>query len=839
MRTIIVSVVAASLFLSTQAVEAFDLVKGGQPAATILLPATPNPSEQAAAGLVAKYVAQATGARLATVKEPGQLQGNVISIGRTDAAKAAGVTEAGLVCDGYRLAVKGNTLFVLGRDLPYDPAKTTGWGGTRGTYRGAFGLLQALGFRWVAPGEKGTYFPPVADGVLSAPDTLDVTYVPPFMYHMTRFDRYADWSWANSFRTAANFYIHGGHTWDVFVPKELWDKHPEYFAMDKNGQRIKPTGFNNMLCPTNPEVISLLAEGLRKKFDEGYDVVELGQSDGFWPCHCPKCQALGPAYGTDQVHYAHAKAIAEVYKTHPNKFVLMTIYGPTKTPSKVVTEYPPNTMFELCSSDEDFINRWAPKARGGATCYVYYFGTFQHRGLLPKQSAAYMSREIAKLHRLGIRGIYWCGGSENWPSEGPTYYALAQAALDPAADPAASLNEYCTLLYGKAGPIMAQYYSVLQGRLGRDDGSLSLNEALVKNYPPSLLERAGALLAQAKGMTQGDERATNWLRLTDYGHRYIRTMADVAHLYGAYEINRTVDNLKQVQAAAEAFRKVVDEIEGLEKADPKFVRDYFPNYRLWKDGARTDAKQIGSPFKWDFNAILAANLLPGRDRNSAVIPRLPNPPAMEGRFDDPAWRGVEPIALSEIAMGQVLAPTRMRMGYDDKNLYFAFECAEPLIDEMNVRECKRDGPVWRAECVEVVLDPFAEGTKHMHFIATPFATGIYDARRGYIDDPLHPLVLSGGEDATWNPEWKHAFSIDKERKTWTVEMAIPFTSLEVPPPADGSRWRANFARERNRANWGLDKYKTAAQDVYLWSPNLQKVSILDATAAGDLYFGRK
>ena len=839
MRTIIASAAVALLFLAAPSARAFDLVKAGQPAATVLLPKAPDPTEQAAANLLQKYVALATGARLQVVKEPERPQGNVISVGHTDAAGAAGITENGLVCDGYRLAVKGDTLFVLGRDLPLDTAKVANWAGTRGTYRAAFGLLQALGFRWVVPGEKGTYFPVLTGNTLSAPDALDITYTPSFLYHMTRFDRFGDWTWANSFRTAANFYVHGGHTWDLFVPKELWDQHPEYFAMDKNGQRVKPTGFNNMLCPTNAGVIALLADGLRKKFDEGFEVVELGQSDGFWPCHCPQCKALGAGYETDQVHYAHAKAIAEAYKTHPNKFALMTIYGPTKTPSKVVTEYPPNTMFELCSSDEDFISRWAPKAKGGSTCYVYYFGLYQHRGLLPKQSAAYMTREIAKLYRLGIRGIYWCGGAESWPAEGPTYYALAQAALDPAANPAASLSEYCSLLYGKAGPIMTQYYGVLQSRLGRDDGALSLNEALVKNYPPSLLERADALLTQAKGMTGGDERAANWLRLAEYGHRHIRLMANVAHLYAAYEINRTVDNIKQIQAAADAFRKFVDEVEGLDKSDPAFVRDYFVNYRLWREGVRTNAKQIGSPFKWDFNAILAANLLPGRDRNSAVIPRLPKPPAMEGRFDDAAWKGVEPVALNEIAMGKVEAPTRMRMGYDDKNLYFAFECAEPLIDEMKVRDCKRDGPVWRTECVEVVLDPFAEGTKHMHFIATPSATGVYDARRGYIDDPLHPLVLSGSDDGTWNPEWRHAFTIDKERKTWTVEMAIPFAALEVPPPSDGSRWRANFARERNRAYWGLDKYKNAAQDVYLWSPNLQKVSILDSTAAGDLYFGRR
>lgn len=839
MRNILGVMLTAVILSGIPSAQALDLVKTGASAGTIVLPKEPNASEQAAAQLLQKYIQLATGARLEIVSEPAEAKMNIISVGRTERAGKAGVSDDKLVFDGYRLVVKGNTLYVLGRDLPFDPQKISGWAGTRGTYQAAFGLLQQLGFRWVVPGDKGTYLPQLADKTLAAPDTLDITYTPPFMYSMSRFDRFGEWSWANGFRIAVTFYTQGGHTWEPFVPASLWEQHPEYFAMDKNGQRMKPAGHNHFLCPTDPDVMKLLADGIRKEFDEGYDLVQLGQSDGFTPCHCPRCKALGDGYETEQVHVCHSKVMQAVYKTHPGKQVGMIIYGPTKTPSRIVTEYPPNTVFELASVDEDFVKLWAPKAPGGATEYVYYFGAWQLRGLLPKQSPATIAREVKKLYKLGIRGIYWCGGCENWGAEGPAYYMAGCLMNDPAISPALVLNEYCNLLYGKSGMVMVQYYGALQSRLGRDDGGLSLNESLVKNYPAAVLERADALMAQAKDMAAGDERALNWLRLADYSRRQIRLMANVTHLYAAYEINRTVENLKQVQQAVEVFRKFVDEIEGLDKTDPVFVKDYFPKYDLWKKFVRTNYKQIGSPFKWDFDAILAANLLPGRDRNSAVIRRLSQAPVLDGKLDDAAWKDVAPITLNEIAMGKIETPTRMRMGYDDKALYVAFECEEPLIADMKVRECKLDGPVWRTECIEILFDPFAEGLKYMHFIATPFATGVYDGRRGYIDDPLNPLVLANAEDTSWNPEWKHAFTIDAERKVWTLEVAIPFSTLEAPMPADGAHWRANFARERNRATWDAPQFKDAAQQIYLWSPNLQKVSITDQTAFGDIYFGKK
>ncbi|MDP6355790.1 MAG: hypothetical protein QF473_11835, partial [Planctomycetota bacterium] len=71
------------------------------------------------------------------------------------------------------------------------------------------------------------------------PDDLDLSHNPPFTYVVGRMYKWNDWSMANNFRSAVRMYTRGGHTWVEFVPKSLWDKHPEYFRL-QGGKRIKP-----------------------------------------------------------------------------------------------------------------------------------------------------------------------------------------------------------------------------------------------------------------------------------------------------------------------------------------------------------------------------------------------------------------------------------------------------------------------------------------------------------------------------------------------------------------------------------------------------------------------
>lgn len=811
---------------------AFDLVREGRACATIVLPETPSEIEQAAANTLVRYLKQATGVALPMVREGAAPPGALVSVGHTQMAATAGLSEEGLRYDGYRLQVKGRVLYLYGRDVSREPGLPA-WVGARGTQRAALALLERLGFRWVLPTEQGVRIPSLA--IAAVPDDLNVVHNPPFMYATGRMNRWGDWSLANGFRTAIKLFTRGGHTWVEYVPASLWETHPEYFRM-QGGQRIQPVGDNYFLCPSNPAVIELLAEGIRKKFDEGYELVQLGQSDGYEPCECPSCRALDkPGEFHEQVHVPHYEVIRKVGQTHPNKQVHLLIYGPTAHPSAKVDRYPPNAVLEICSSDEEKIRYWSARAPGGCTVYVYYMGTYHETGLAPKFSPRRMAEEIRKLHRLGVKGIYFCGGGENWGAEGPTYYVAGRMMEDPTADWSRLLDEYCETAFGKAARTMRRYYDLLYSRVDSDartlDGAQRIFPAM---FPLPVLDRLDTLLAVARREAADDARALGWLRLVELSDKHFSLIAKAYHQYAAYEANRTLENLRRTGEAVAAYRAFADQLLSLGKTEPQFVSAFFPNYGAWNEVA-TNCNHLGSPFKWDFEALLRAKVLPGQDRAQGRVARLGTAPVLDGVLEEDAWQGVAWQNLQEVSLGSLEAKTRFRIGYDNQALYLAVECEEPLIEEMVVKNYVRDGPLFRTECVEVFLDPEGQGKKILHFIAAPTEGGRYDARKGYLTDPLHPLVLKGAEDTSWNPEWKHAFAIDKAGRRWTMEIALPFASLGVAPPVPGTRWRVNIGRERNKASWG-ERYPRVPIELSLWSPNLQKASFMDPSVFGEMVF---
>jgi hypothetical protein len=129
------------------------------------------------------------------------------------------------------------------------------------------------------------------------------------------------------------------------------------------------------------------------------------------------------------------------------------------------------------------------------------------------------------------------------------------------------------------------------------------------------------------------------------------------------------------------------------------------------------------------------------------------------------------------------------------------------LKEIEVQPMGRDGRCWRAECIELVLDPFAAREKCYHFVINPEPNSCYDVRLGFITDPRDSLYR--GEDKSWNGEWEYFPVIDKEKKKYTVEIKIPFRTLGVESPKSGTMWAANFGREND------------GSDVGLWSPNLE------------------
>jgi hypothetical protein len=816
------------------------IVRENQTVAAVVIPASPNVSERLAAEAMVTYLTMA-GTRPTVISDDVDVPRPAISIGRTRLAATAAIDDRGLVHDGYRIRAIGDVVYVIGRDVPPpEPAAFYMNRGITGTYKGALALLEELGIRFVQPSPAGIHIP--SDRNLSLDSALDVTHRPPFAYAYFGRPEWGDWNTANNFRLATNLFTGGGHTWEEFLSADLYAEHPEYFRME-DGQRIRPTVQGAFfLCPSNEDVARLITDAIRKRFDQGYDLVELGQSDGYMPCQCDRCKALDrPGEHHEQVHLLHQKVAAELGRSHPDKRVMALIYPPTHKPSRFIDQYGPNVVLEVCDVAEDNLSRWSAKAPAGLTSYVYYMGPPSQQGSAPRFTPKMAQEEVRTLVRHQVQGIYFCGGGGNWGAEGPTHYALGRLLGDPSLQADDLLQEYCRLTFGGAAEAMVRFYQLWYERI-ESTFRLRAREHFVAAYPPQVLERLQSLLAMAKGQAGEDGRAQGWIESALLSLDHVRHIANVFHAYGGYEVAPSTHTLAILHDKVSRHMEYSRMLSHIDGERPAFVKDFLPGWNFyWQRAAygsiASNHSSLNAPFGWDFETIMAKGILPGTARPQVVAGRRMSDITLDGRLDDPGWGAAEWQELGQASLGSIRAKTRFAVTYDDERLYVAFECEEPLIETMVVQDFGRDGAVYATECVELFLDPTASSLRMMHLIATPTETGLYDGKFGYIDDPLHPLVIAGREDTSWNPQWQHACHIDPGRRLWTVELAVPFASLGESTPLPGQRWRFNVGRERHPGNF-RGGTPSMFPDLYLWSPNLESQLFCVPAIFGDLHFDR-
>lgn len=828
----------ACLGIVSRAVVALDLVQDGQPLATIVVPDGADEFVRKAAGWLQEYVRKSTGAELPIVIAGKQGRGALISLGPTKLAAAAGVSAEGLKWDGCRLVVKGRTLFLIGRDTPGVGRRT--YLGAKGSARAAVQFLERfVGVRWYIPSPEGEVVPKHKS--LSVPDDLNVTSTPAFAFGHGRYLYGAGTpaSLASNFRTSIRIYTRGGHTWNTWVPYAKYkDTHPEYFAMI--GGKRSPSRHNH-LCATNPEVKQLLLKGLTDAFAQGYEWAQLGQSDGYQPCRCPKCEALdtyttggkgrkrkwafGHASDSDhpceRILVPHKWLADQCRERYPARTVHLLVYGPTTWPSKKFARWGDNVVAEVCGPTPEKLAAWKDKVRA-MTVYVYYWGYYHPAGIGPKFGPRQIADEIRMLHDHNVIGVYYCGGGEDWGLEGPAYWTAGRMMGDPSLDPEALVEEYCNGLYGKAAPTMLRFFNTLYAALEQEvpqlPGVSRAETEYATRYPPTLLLRLEKLLRAAEAHAD-TPRAKGWVRLTRDAFDYLATQARVYTLYRAYMTNKTAENLLQVKQQVEAWKAWRERVL---KYDRKHTRVWYPGWgvvaRYIKDGGHMHSR-IGPPMNWDFDAMLERLRRHQGAQPSIRVRRAARVPKLDGRLDDAAWKAAPPQIVHAMAGGK--AHTTVRLLHDAKNLYVAFECAEPDVAKMRTDPKGHDADIWNLECCEIFLDPTARRTSYLHFILGASPGARYDGRQGF--DPA-----ATREDKTWNPAWQFAVHVDKAAKRWTAEAVIPFASLGVAAPKRGTTWAGNFGRER---------YAGRRQpQLYLWSANDVGSGFCEPLSFGDIVF---
>jgi hypothetical protein len=189
------------------------------------------------------------------------------------------------------------------------------------------------------------------------------------------------------------------------------------------------------------------------------------------------------------------------------------------------------------------------------------------------------------------------------------------------------------------------------------------------------------------------------------------------------------------------------------------------------------------------SSVLSARDAQGRFTMRAA--RAATPLRVDGRLDEPAYAGVEPVSdfiQMEPAGGQpATEKTEVWVFFDQQRLYVTLRAWESRPDLMVANEMRRDSNNIRmGDCVGFSLDTFHDGRNAFQFEVNPLGArtdGQSANERQY--------------SADWNPIWDLA--VGRFEGGWTVEAAIPFRSLRYRPGA-GQVWGFNARRNSKWKN---------------------------------------
>jgi len=206
-------------------------------------------------------------------------------------------------------------------------------------------------------------------------------------------------------------------------------------------------------------------------------------------------------------------------------------------------------------------------------------------------------------------------------------------------------------------------------------------------------------------------------------------------------------------------------------------------------GARGDTvtRRWGTPPAGPPSAKAAA---PRAQPPTCYVARTASGPKIDGTLLDAAWKaaGVCHLGRTLDGSGAAPQPTEVRLLRDERTLYLAFRCAEPLLSKLVVSPRGHDGTVWDDDSVEFFLGPAGGG--YFHFGVSAVGS-TYDA---------------SAKDASWSSGLTAAAG--REAGAWTLEVALPLAGMAGKGKMP-TEWVANFNRNRRT---------TGRWEETAWSP---------------------
>lgn len=500
-------------------------------------PAAPSSVRDAARDL-SSYFKKVAGFAPEIRTEAVPLHTPYISLGNTSQARAAGLTANAIKADGFRIAVRGKNLYIVGQDTPSGEVTALG-GVSTGTANGIYTFCEDyLGVRWLAPGDLGEETPKRSK--ISVPANLDRTEIPSFTYrqlpYIGKTGEVAAWS--KRLKVGNNTQVvrlRHGHNWSVISPT-LYEKHPDWFA-EVNGKRQIPTG-RYKLETTNPALIQAFADKVIEAFraDPNMKSFSLSPSDGGGFSESAASKALydqapnGELSLTPLVLKFYNDVAKIVGKEFPDRKLGGYIYSNyTHPPSNGVAHIEPNLAFVVAGGTtagyvlyrddmqqnwERVIRFWGETARkSGSDIYSYDLPATlkQNMGVITPPAPELLNFIFSRLDKYGYKGEY-IYGTDSWEQAGPGNYAKAKLLWNPKLDAAELCREYYRAAYGAEAAVpIERMYDLLDREFAEFfrrnlDASYNLTPEFLRDiYAPHYGE-IDSLFLQAQAVVQGNKQ---------------------------------------------------------------------------------------------------------------------------------------------------------------------------------------------------------------------------------------------------------------------------------------------------------------------------------------------
>ena len=533
----------------------------GKPCVEIVISPRAVPVVRVAAEELQNFLSVSLGGKVPVVRKPGKALSKIF-LGDTPQLRKLGVDPEKTWCEGYIIRTQGNNIFIAGKDDPRHFGQ--GWGDSdRGTLMGVYGFLeQFLGIRFYFPGEIGTIIPKHPDlklpeiNIFDRPDSPRRNIYPGPKAKWFPEVPQKDNMWRQYRRMRyQSFYIPVCHSLERLQFLERFaKKRPDFFALGPTGKRYLDPGSSvcGNLCLTNPDFRNELykdaeawltgkpakSRGLTR-WDHSIarkGFFNIMPKDHFRDCLCPNCKKFEradlvwdliidiatrlkknniPGYVT-ALAYAHYAEVTKL-KLPDNLLVMVSAQGPwgDKNP-------------KARKAHDARIAAWYKKTghKPWTWSAVYKYGGLELPNVPPSTPRAiinYFSR-----HKNDLSGSFMESETDHWILAFLNYYAFGKVAWDNNTDADKLLDEFYTLMFGKAAKPMSEIFETMEniwigkiaGRivetpLGSNAVPPSDYEVWEQLYSPAQLKRFDALIAQGLKLAAKDKMAVKRIKYFD------------------------------------------------------------------------------------------------------------------------------------------------------------------------------------------------------------------------------------------------------------------------------------------------------------------------------------